>query len=1462
MEFCRERLRPRRTIALLAVMMMFRWGIFCTATADRCLSSPCQNGGTCKDTGTDYVCNCPDDPFIYVGKDCELYDVCVLVSCPNCISIPGTANYTCSCTEGFGGPDCTQNISECESNPCTGIKSHCVDGVNGYSCYCPSGYSGDDCQTRVRDCSDDPCFNNATCTWVPSGYECHCARGFQGSHCEQDIDECLSQPCQNGAICLDGIDIYQCFCVPGFQGYHCEIDINECASQPCENNGTCINEKDRYTCECLVGFTGVNCEVEIDECEVAPCHNGATCHDYVGLYNCECLPGFEGINCEVDIDECVTVPCLNNGTCIDKVNSYECECSRTGFTGDFCEEDIPECASNPCQHGATCQEGVNQYTCLCWPGYEGENCEVDVDECAVQPCENGGECFQRSDQSHYGVLPQLDVDFSYKHAAGFLCHCKSGFTGENCSVNIDECESMPCENGGSCEDLINAYQCICPSGFTGVLCEMNIDECENEPCHNGATCEDGIDEYNCHCPAPVPDQLPWGGHDCDIALTGCVDHLCQNGATCLPSLHGDQHKFSCMCPPGFYGEHCNISTTFSFFREGYVLVEVPNNRTRREVRPQVPSVKLRFRTTLPDVVLFFRGNAEHFFSLEMNDGNLFAMAEFKDLKLMVQVPGYFNNGLWQSVSVFVDEKLVLILEDKEEMVEDGGHNQLLFFPPHGLEKVYIGGFPQEYLDKTKARKGFIGCLEDLLIDAQPILPQDITPEQAMDIQLGCEKTEWCRPDSCSQQGHCVDLWTEYRCDCYRPFYGNICADEYSSWTFNHERNRSFAAFPVTKSHGSNIIISLFLRSLKYDGLVLQLKRGNQAYFTVFLRRGTVHVAVYSSIRGSSTFITDGKKVMVTVAIQERYLYFNTTELLFGPGNFTGFEVEAGDVAYLGGLPEVDDTTPWGGHFKGCLQDVRLDDTQLYMYVNKITQKPEHSSYLQSISHNLLENCISDHACRMNPCMNGGECLIEWNDFMCSCPLNYTGKTCDTRVWCVSDPCVMGSQCVDLPDGYECLANATFENNALKYAANGSLSISVTMVSVDLRTREESGTLLRASNGLEFFCMGLLNSSLLVKIRSSNTLDVQAFTSDVEVSDGAWHRVEIRKSARHLSSRWHLIVDGRAAGFSRVVAGNLDFFNYSTVWLAENFTGCLGEVRVGGVYLPLVEGLQVEGSQGPQFTRYGGMAEPTLGCSGTPLCLSQPCLNNGVCVDLFNHYSCDCAPGWGGEHCQDDIDECVSGPCTHGTCRDLLGQFHCECAKGYQGPHCDEDVNECQEQPCEHGGSCMNTVGGFNCTCPPDYRGPRCQWSYPPLQCEVDVQCTNGGVCMDGLWGANCTCKPGYIGEKCEVDIDECESNPCLNGATCMDRQNHYLCDCLPGFSGENCEATRQPHRERIPWLVVAIPLMCLGALLAVVGLVCMVLTARKKRQSEGTYSPSQQEVAGARLEMGNVLKVPPEERLI
>lgn len=40
-------------------------------------------------------------------------------------------------------------------------------------------------------------------------------------------------------------------------------------------------------------------------------------------------------------------------------------------------------------------------------------------------------------------------------------------SGEVCEENVDECESSPCVNGGSCEDMNDGFLCHCPQHFTG-----------------------------------------------------------------------------------------------------------------------------------------------------------------------------------------------------------------------------------------------------------------------------------------------------------------------------------------------------------------------------------------------------------------------------------------------------------------------------------------------------------------------------------------------------------------------------------------------------------------------------------------------------------------------------------------------------------------------------------------------------------------------------------------------------------------------------------------------------------------------------------------------------------------------------------------------------------------------------------------------------------------------------------
>lgn len=40
-------------------------------------------------------------------------------------------------------------------------------------------------------------------------------------------------------------------------------------------------------------------------------------------------------------------------------------------------------------------------------------------------------------------------------------------------ADINDCESNPCKNGGTCIDGINSYKCICSDGWEGNYCETS-----------------------------------------------------------------------------------------------------------------------------------------------------------------------------------------------------------------------------------------------------------------------------------------------------------------------------------------------------------------------------------------------------------------------------------------------------------------------------------------------------------------------------------------------------------------------------------------------------------------------------------------------------------------------------------------------------------------------------------------------------------------------------------------------------------------------------------------------------------------------------------------------------------------------------------------------------------------------------------------------------------------------------
>ena len=198
------------------------------------------------------------------------------------------------------------------------------------------------------------------------------------------------------------------------------------------------------------------------------------------------------------------------------------------------------------------------------------------------------------------------------------------------------------------------------------------------------------------------------------------------------------------------------------------------------------------------------------------------------------------------------------------------------------------------------------------------------------------------------------------------------------------------------------------------------------------------------------------------------------------------------------------------------------------------------------------------------------------------------------------------------------------------------------------------------------------------------------------------------------------------------------------------------------------------------------------CQLVDPCASSPCYGNATCIgDTSNGtFSCHCGHFYGGDLCNEEVNECISRNITclnGGVCIVLFGDFTCDCPMGFIGRFC---KNYGCVNMCMNNGSCTEGVDGYTCRCMPGFTGPRCNQTVTSC---LDDPCVGNSSCINDYDASNrvnfsCICLPGYTGVLCDIDIDECQSTPCLNGATCVDGVNNFTCACEAGFTGETCDA--------------------------------------------------------------------------
>ncbi|XP_040905308.1 neurexin-1a isoform X1 [Toxotes jaculatrix] len=629
------------------------------------------------------------------------------------------------------------------------------------------------------------------------------------------------------------------------------------------------------------------------------------------------------------------------------------------------------------------------------------------------------------------------------------------------------------------------------------------------------------------------------------------------------------------------------------------------------------SISFDFRTTEPNgLLLFSHGKPKQqpkdskspqtlkvdFFAIEMLDGHLYLLLDMGSGTTKTKaVNKKVNDGEWYHVDFQRDGRSGTIsINTLRTAYTAPGESEILDLD----DNLYLGGLPENKMGLVFPTEvwtallnyGYVGCIRDLFIDGQSKDVRRLAEVQkAAGVKPSCSKEppKQCLSNPCQNNGICREGWNRYVCDCSGTGYlGRSCEREATILSYDGSKFMK-VQLPVVM-HTEAEDVSLRFRSQRaYGILIATTSRDSADSLRLELESGRVRLTVnLDCIRINCTSSKGPETIFAGQNLNDNEWH---TVRVFRRGKSLKLT--------------VDDLPPVEGQMAGDHTQLEFHNIETGIVTEKrfLSMVPSNFiGHLQSLSFNGMAY--------IDLCKNGDIDYCELNAM-----IGFKNI--------IADP-------------------VTFKSRS-SYVTLTTLQAYYSMhLFFQFKTTSPDGLILyNSGDGNDFIVVELVKGYLHYVSDLGNGAHLIKGNSNKPLNDNHWHNVLISRDTNNLHT---VKIDTKITTQTTTGAKNLDLKGNlyiggvakemykelpKLVHAKEGFQGCLASVDLNGRLPDLMSDALDCVGQIERGCEVALMKADLQGPSTT--CQEDSCANQGVCLQQWEGFSCDCSmTTFGGPLCND------------------------------------------------------------------------------------------------------------------------------------------------------------------------------------------------------------------------------------